>query len=100
MRRLRSAVSTALVPGTYTLTFTLSGMQTVTRKADAQLGNDTRADAKLGVQGVTESITVTAPLAVGTLDATSAKAAGCRCNSRSVARWAASSTSASFTTKS
>ena len=28
----------ALPPGAYTLTFTLSGMQTVTRKADAQLG--------------------------------------------------------------
>jgi hypothetical protein len=49
-----------LQPGTYTLTFTLSGMQTATRKADALLGQDNAADVKLGVSGVAESITVTA----------------------------------------
>src|SRR5437773_10968502 len=50
----------ALIPGTYTLTFTLAGMQTVTRNANVLLGQNTTADVKLGVQGVSESITVTA----------------------------------------
>ncbi|HEX7070601.1 MAG TPA: carboxypeptidase-like regulatory domain-containing protein, partial [Rhodothermales bacterium] len=50
----------ALVPGTYTLTFSLSGMQTVTRKAAVQLSQNTNADVKMGVQGISEQITVTA----------------------------------------
>src|SRR3954452_8761057 len=49
-----------LQPGTYTLQFTLSGMATATRKADALLGQDNAADVKMGVSGVSESITVTA----------------------------------------
>src|SRR3954468_3190109 len=49
-----------LQPGSYTLTFTLSGMQTATRKAEALLGQDNAADVKMGVSGVSESITVTA----------------------------------------
>ena len=50
----------ALPPGSYTLTFTLAGMQTVTRKAEVQLAQETVADATLGVGGVAETITVTA----------------------------------------
>ena len=50
----------ALQPGNYTLTFNLAGMQTVTRKAEVLLANEIEADAKLGVAGVAESITVTA----------------------------------------
>jgi hypothetical protein len=50
----------ALIPGTYSVTFTLSGMQTVTRKADVLLSQDTPVDVKLGVATVSESITVTA----------------------------------------
>ena len=50
----------ALIPGSYNVTFTLSGMQTVTRKADVQLAQETPLDAKLGVAAVAESITVTA----------------------------------------
>ena len=50
----------ALQPGSYTVTFVLSGMQTVTRQAEVQLGQDTAVDATLGVAGVTETITVTA----------------------------------------
>ncbi len=50
----------ALQPGIYTVTYSLSGMQTVTRKADVIVRQSTTADVKLGVQGVTESITVTA----------------------------------------
>lgn len=50
----------ALVPGTYTLTFSLSGMQSATRKADVILGQEITADSKLGLQGVSETVTVTA----------------------------------------
>src|SRR5438105_578842 len=50
----------ALIPGDYTVTFSLAGMQTVTRKATVLLSQNTAADAKLGVPGVSESITVTA----------------------------------------
>jgi len=49
-----------LVPGSYTVNYTLSGMQTVTRKAEVLLGQNTPADVKMGVAGVAESITVTA----------------------------------------
>jgi hypothetical protein len=49
----------ALPPGDYTLTYTLSGMQTVTKKVSVQLDQTTRADASLGVGGVTETVTVT-----------------------------------------
>ena len=50
----------ALAPGTYTLTFVLAGMQNVTRQAEVQLSQDTLVDATLGLQGVTESVEVTA----------------------------------------
>src|SRR5436189_5371253 len=42
----------ALQPGSYTLTFSLSGMQTATRKAEVLLLGDLAVDAKLGVAGV------------------------------------------------
>jgi len=50
----------ALQPGSYMLTFTLSGLQTATRRAEVLLGQTTAADVKMGVAGVSESITVTA----------------------------------------
>jgi len=50
----------ALIPGNYTVTFTLSGMQTVTRQTQVQLRQNTALDVSLGVAGVSESITVTA----------------------------------------
>lgn len=50
----------ALQPGTYTVTFTLQGMQTVTRPALVQLSQDTSVSAQMSVQGVAESVTVTA----------------------------------------
>jgi Carboxypeptidase regulatory-like domain len=49
----------ALPPGSYTVTFALSGMQTVTRKAQVQLDLDTVANATLN-PGITETVTVTA----------------------------------------
>ena len=53
----------ALPPGSYTVKFELSGMQSVTRKAAVQLGLDTVADATLG-PGITENITVTAETSI------------------------------------
>jgi hypothetical protein len=50
----------ALPPGNYTLTFTLAGMQTMTREAQVQLGVDTPVNATLGIGGLEETITVTA----------------------------------------
>jgi hypothetical protein len=50
----------ALIPGSYSVTFTLAGMQTVTRKAEVLLSQETPLDVKLGVAAVSESITVTA----------------------------------------
>jgi hypothetical protein len=50
----------ALPPGNYTLTFALSGMQTVTRQARVQLEQDTVADVMLNIQGATEVVQVTA----------------------------------------
>ena len=50
----------ALIPGNYKLTFTLSGMQTVTRNTTVILSQDVPADVTMGVAGVSESITVTA----------------------------------------
>jgi carboxypeptidase family protein len=50
----------ALPPGNYTITFTLSGMQTVTRQAQVQLQQDTVVEAALSVGGLTESVEVTA----------------------------------------
>ncbi len=50
----------ALPPGNYSLTFTLSGMQTVTRQARVQLEQDTVADVTLSIQGTTETVQVVA----------------------------------------
>jgi hypothetical protein len=50
----------ALQPGSYTVTFSLSGMQTVTRRAEVLLGQTTYADAALGVAALAETITVSA----------------------------------------
>src|SRR5689334_8013063 len=48
-----------LPPGDYTITFTLAGMQTATKKVRVQLAETTTADQTLGLGGVTESVTVT-----------------------------------------
>ena len=50
----------SLIPGDYTVTYSLAGMQTATRKATVLLSQNTAAAVKLGLQGVSESITVTA----------------------------------------
>ena len=63
----------ALPPGDYKLTFTLQGMQTVTRQAQVQLSQDTTVDAALGVAGVSESVTVTATASLIERDSASIK---------------------------
>jgi hypothetical protein len=50
----------ALPPGNYTLTFSLTGMQTATRQVLVQLQVEAVADATLGIGGVTETVEVTA----------------------------------------
>ncbi len=50
----------ALPPGEYTVVFTLSGMQSVTRKAEVLLGQDVTLNSTMAVSGVKESVTVTA----------------------------------------
>ncbi len=54
----------ALPPGNYTVSFVLSGMQTVTRQAQVQLSQDTVVDASLGLQGVSETLNVTATVSL------------------------------------
>jgi hypothetical protein len=61
----------ALPPGNYTVTFTLSGMQTVERTATVQLAQTTVVDATLGIAGVAETVTVTASASL--IDRTSAE---------------------------
>jgi hypothetical protein len=50
----------ALPPGTYTVTYTLAGMQTSTRRVNVLLSQDASVNVALGMAGVAESITVTA----------------------------------------
>ncbi len=52
-------VLAALPPGSYTVEFAMSGMQTTTRKAQVHLAQATPLDVTLGV-GITEEITVIA----------------------------------------
>ena len=54
----------ALLPGTYTITFTLSGMQPATRPAQVALNVEVLLDVALGVAGVAENITVTAETSI------------------------------------
>ena len=53
-----------LPPGDYTITYTLQGMQTVTKKARVQLGEAVTLDAGMGVGGVSESVTVTGEISL------------------------------------
>jgi hypothetical protein len=50
----------ALPPGHYTVTFTLSGFQAVSREGDVQLQQVTPIDTTLAVEGVSQAVTVTA----------------------------------------
>jgi hypothetical protein len=50
----------ALQPGSYTVSFELAGMQTVTREVEVQLAQDTLVNVTLGIAGLEEAITVVA----------------------------------------
>jgi hypothetical protein len=63
----------ALQPGTYTLTFSLSGMSTITRNVLVQLDQTTAADVNMGVAAMSESITVTAEATLVDQDSTAIK---------------------------
>lgn len=52
----------ALPPGEYAVTFSLSGMQTLTRSVSVKLLQEATIDTMLGVGGVTEEVTVTADI--------------------------------------
>ncbi len=65
----------SLPPGNYTITFTLSGMQTVTKQAAVQLQAETFADAQLGVKGVEETVTVTATTSIVNREASTIRSA-------------------------
>jgi outer membrane receptor for ferrienterochelin and colicin len=62
-----------LPPGDYTVTFELSGMQTVTRRLRVNLAQTSRADADLRPAALSEAITVTAsaPAALETTEVSS-----------------------------
>lgn len=48
-----------LHPGTYTVSFALAGMKTVSRTATLELGGTTRTDAVMEIAGTQETVTVT-----------------------------------------
>jgi hypothetical protein len=63
----------ALQPGTYTITFELSGMATVTRQAQVQLAQETALDATMDIAGLTETVVVTASASLIERDSASIK---------------------------
>ncbi len=63
----------ALPPGSYTVTFSLAGMTTITRQTTVLLNQDTTIDATLAVGGVTETVEVTAQASLIERDAASIK---------------------------
>ncbi len=50
----------ALAPGTYTVTFTLAGMRTVTRTVQVLLDQSATVNVEMAVESVSETITITA----------------------------------------
>jgi hypothetical protein len=54
----------ALPPGSYTLKFVLSGMKSVTRRAQVQLAQDTRADVRLDIGSMEETVEVVAEVSL------------------------------------
>src|SRR5688572_10392167 len=65
----------ALPPGAYTITFTLTGMKTMTKPAAVQLAADTFVDATLGVSAVEETVTVVATTSIVNRDVATIKSA-------------------------
>jgi hypothetical protein len=63
----------ALPPGTYTVTFDLTGMAQVTRQVQVQLARETVVDVTMSVAGVTEAVTVVAQTPIIERDSTELK---------------------------
>ncbi len=63
----------ALPPGVYTVTFTLSGMQPVSRTAQVQLAQEVGLNVSLGVKAVTEEVVVRADASLVDRDSASIK---------------------------
>jgi hypothetical protein len=61
--------------GRYTVTYTLAGMDTVTRSVDVLLGQDNETSVALGVGALSENITVTADASLVDTDSTEIKTA-------------------------
>ncbi len=61
--------------GRYTVTYTLAGMDTVTRGVDVLLGQDNETSVALGVGALSENITVTADASLVDTDSTEIKTA-------------------------
>lgn len=59
-----------LPPGRYKVTFSLAGMSTTTRDVQVLLGQDATVNVSLGMQGVSENITVTADASMVDPDST------------------------------
>jgi Carboxypeptidase regulatory-like domain len=64
-----------LPPGAYTITFSLAGMQTVTRNVNVLLNQTATVNVSLGLEGVSESITVTAGTTLVDPESTAIKSA-------------------------
>lgn len=47
-----------LPPGQYTVTFELPGLETVTRNATVEVGKPAEVNASMGIEGITETVTV------------------------------------------
>jgi hypothetical protein len=65
----------ALQPGSYTVTFSLAGMQTQSRKVNVLLSQEVDSNVTLGMSGVAENITVTAESSLVDANTTSIKSA-------------------------
>lgn len=64
-----------LPPGTYTVTFSLAGMQTVTRNVQVLLNQTATVNVSLGLAGVAETITVSAGTSLVDPESTAIKSA-------------------------
>ncbi|MGZ8709375.1 MAG: carboxypeptidase regulatory-like domain-containing protein, partial [Thermoanaerobaculia bacterium] len=64
-----------LQPGTYTLTFSLAGMRTTTRTVQVLLNQTATVNVAIGLEGMSESITVTADATLVSTESTEVKSA-------------------------
>jgi hypothetical protein len=63
-----------LPPGVYEVTFELSGMRTVKQTTTVEVGKPAEVNGSLGVEGIAETVNVTADTVASTITATTAGA--------------------------